>query len=198
MSSNDSNSTQPSRHYARALLIASFLPFCWLAMMVVHEFGHVVAAWSTGGTVAGVVLHPLAISRTDVLPNPRPLIVVWAGPLVGSVAPLILWLSLRAVRIPESFLARFFAGFCLVANGAYIGVGSFDRIGDAGTMLQHGSPTLALWTFGCVSILAGFALWHGQGRHFGMGPYATQVGDRAVVISGCLLGTTLALELILN
>ena len=198
MSSDDGQSTQPSRHGARALLIATFLPFCWLAMMVVHEAGHVVAAWSTGGTVTGVVLHPLAILRTDVLPNTQPLLVVWAGPVVGIVTPLILWLSMRTVRIPESYMARFFVGFCLVANGAYIGAGSFDHIGDAGTMMQHGSPTVVLWTFAAVSIPFGFALWHGQGRYFGVGPHATPVGNRAVVISGCLLSATVVLELILN
>src|SRR5207249_4106234 len=47
------------------LLLATFLPLCWLGMMAVHEFGHVLGLWCIGGTVARVVLHPLTISRTD-------------------------------------------------------------------------------------------------------------------------------------
>ncbi len=66
------------------------MPLCWLGMMGVHEVGHVLAGIFTGGTVTKVVVHPLAISRTDIAPNPMPLIVVWAGPLIGVLLPLLL------------------------------------------------------------------------------------------------------------
>src|SRR5438105_1787209 len=101
-------------------------------MQAVHESGHVFGAWLTGGRVARVVLHPLTISRTDVADNPHPLVVVWAGPIFGVVVPLLLWGAAAASRLPGAFLLRFFAGFCLLANGLYIGVGSFDRVGDCG------------------------------------------------------------------
>ena len=42
-----------------AILIFSMLVASWLAMQVVHEFGHVLAAWATGGEVTRVVLQPL-------------------------------------------------------------------------------------------------------------------------------------------
>jgi hypothetical protein len=54
----------------------------------------------------------------------------------------------------------FFAGFCLIANGLYIGVGSFEAIGDAGDMLRHGSPRWTLILFGAVSALFGLWVWH--------------------------------------
>src|SRR5947209_16580674 len=101
-------------------------------MQAVHESGHVLGAWLTGGRVARVVLHPLTISRTDLVSNPNPLAVVWAGPVVGAVAPLGLWGLAAAARLTAAFVLRFFAGFCLLANGLYIGVGSLDRIGDCG------------------------------------------------------------------
>ena len=130
--------TTPNTH--QLLLIGTFLPLCWLGMMAVHELGHVVGAVVTGGTVERVVLHPLAISRTDVSPNPNPVLVVWAGPLVGVLLPLALLVIFKVGRVSLAYLSQFFAGFCLIANGAYIGVGSFARIGDAGDMLRHGSP----------------------------------------------------------
>src|SRR5947209_3664633 len=99
-------------------------------MQAVHESGHVLGAWFTGGRVSRVVLHPLAISRTDLSDNPHPLLVVWGGPVVGVSAPLLLWAGSAAVRLAGAFMLRFFAGFCLLANGLYIGVGSFDRVGD--------------------------------------------------------------------
>jgi hypothetical protein len=65
---------------------------------------------------------------------------------------------------------RFFAGFCLLANGLYIAIGSFDRIGDCGEMLRHGSSMWHLWLFGVVTAPLGLWLWHRQGPHFGLGP----------------------------
>src|SRR4051794_27203810 len=73
------------------VLITSILLASWLGMQAVHELGHVVGAWLTGGRVARVVLHPLTISRTDFDKNPHPLIVVWAGPILGCVLPLAAW-----------------------------------------------------------------------------------------------------------
>ncbi len=136
-------------------------------MQAVHEFGHVAGAWMTGGRVATVVLHPLTISRTDLAANPDPLTVVWAGPVLGCVLPLIAWWVTR--RWSWSFLLRFFAGFCLIANGAYIAVGAFDRVGDCGEMLKHGSAMWQLWLFGLVTVPVGFRLWHGLGPQFGLG-----------------------------
>jgi hypothetical protein len=36
-------------------------------------------------------------------------------------------------------------------------------------MLRQGSALWQLWLFGAITIPAGFALWHGQGVHFGLG-----------------------------
>jgi hypothetical protein len=151
-------------------LIVSTVLGSWLGMQAVHESGHVLGAVLTGGRVARVVLYPLTISRTDLADNPRPLVVVWAGPVVGVVAPLLLWAAAEATQLPGAFVLRFFAGFCLIANGSYIAFGSFDRVGDCGVMLRHGSEPWQLWLFGAVTAPLGLWLWHNQGRHFGLGP----------------------------
>ena len=57
----------------------------------------------------------------------------------------------------------FFAGFCLITNGAYIAIGSFGRVGDCGVMLEHGSPLWTLLLFGAMTIPLGFYLWHRLG-----------------------------------
>lgn len=138
---------------------AAVLCWSWFLMMAVHEVGHAVAARATGGKIRQIELKPLTISRTDVQPNPHPLIVVWAGPVAGCVLPLIaLGLSHRKSLFGSH--VAFFAGFCLIANGAYIGGGGFDQIGDCRTMLQEGSPLWSLILFGVSAILAGFWIWH--------------------------------------
>lgn len=160
---------------SQAVLIVSTLLGSWLGMQAIHESGHVLGGWLTGGEVAKVVLHPLTISRTDLAFNPHPLVVVWLGPLVGVVLPLLLWAVVAVSRTPGAFVARFFAGFCLIANGAYIGCGSFEGIGDCGEMLRHGSALWQLWLFGALTLPAGLLLWHRQGTHFGLGPTPSKV-----------------------
>lgn len=180
------------------MLIVSVLVGCWFAMQDVHEFGHVAAAWLTGGEVSRVVIHPLTISRTDLGRNPCPAFVVWAGPVVGCVLPLVGWGVAEAFGWSWKYLLRFFAGFCLIANGAYIGVGSFDGIGDAGVMLRNGSPTWLLWAFGAVAVPIGLVLWHKQGKHFGLGDANGRVNVLAAYVSLAILVGLIALGLVVD
>ena len=180
------------------VLIASTLIGSWLGMQAVHEFGHVLGAWLTGGRVSRVVLSPISISRTDLSSNPKPLFVVWSGPVVGALLPLAVWAAAIAVQTPGAFVLRFFAGFCLIANGAYIAVGSFDGIGDCGVMRAYGSPVCLHWLFGVTTAPSGLWLWHGQAIHFGVGTaakeidagvsYATLAVAAVLIAVGFLLG----------
>ena len=131
--------------------------------MAVHEIGHVVGAIVTGRKVEGVVLHPLTISRTDVSPNPSPAVVVWLGPILGCLVPIAAWLVVPRSRMIARNVAMFFAGFCLIANGAYIAIGAFVGVGDCGEMLRTGSPLWTLIAFGLVTVALGLVLWHRLG-----------------------------------
>ncbi len=141
--------------FNQLIFAASVVLLSWYGMMAVHELGHVVGAYATGGTVRRVFLEPLAISHTEYGQLPHPGLVVWAGPILGSLLPLVL--------VPVGKLGRFFAGFCLVANGAYIGVGSFEGIGDCALMLLTGTPRWAMWIFSVVTFPSGLYLWHRLG-----------------------------------
>jgi len=164
------------------LLIVTCL-WSWYAMMAVHELGHVIGACATGGHVSDVVLEFASFSRTDVHPNPKPLFVVWMGPVAGVVLPLAAWLVARGLWHEIAVLFRFFAGFCLVVNGAYIGGGSFDGIGDAGDMMDAGSPIWALWLFGLVCFAGGLMLWHGIGRRLGVTRNGPRLSRQLMVAS---------------
>ena len=151
-----------SRFY-QLLYSLSVLLGSWLAMMGVHELGHVIGGLLTGGSVSRVVLHPLAISRTDLSVNPYPAAVVWAGPVCGVFLPLVSLLVAVQLRWSQAKLIQFFVGFCLIANGAYIVGGSWEGIGDCGVMLQTGTPLWLMWGFGLLTVPAGFYLWHRLG-----------------------------------
>jgi hypothetical protein len=163
-------------------LIAVTLVACWLGMQAVHETGHVLGAWTTGARVERVVLHPLTISRTDVSENRYPLVVAWMGPVFGVALPVAIWLVATLVGMPGAFVLRFFAGFCLIANGGYLAFGALQRIGDCGTLLSHGAPLWSLILFGAVTMPLGLALWNGTGPGFGLGSRPLPI-DRRVTIA---------------
>ena len=128
--------------------------------MALHELGHVAGAMLTGGSIERVVLHPLTISRTDVLPNPNPGVVAWLGPIAGCVLPIAAALVLPTRGEATRTIALFFGGFCLVANGVYIAAGSFGGVGDAGVMLRSGSPQRLWLLFGFTATGLGMFTWH--------------------------------------
>lgn len=165
----------------KMLLVISTLGLSWLAMMAVHELGHVLNAWTSGGHVERVVLHPLAISRTDVSPNPHPLWVAWGGALWGTMIPLLLLKVARLRPWRHQFLAAFFAGFCCLANGLYLAAGSFDRVGDAGDLLRHGTAQWQLIAFGLPLAALGLWLWNGLGPHFGWSAGAKPIDRRLAI-----------------
>jgi hypothetical protein len=146
----------------RVLYLVVVVVLCWIWMQGIHELGHVLAAAATGGHVTHVVWHPTAISRTDVAPNPSPLFVCWSGPVFGAVVPwLAAWLDRG--RSEWQTVLRFFAGFCLLANGAYLSIGSIDRVGDAGDLLRLGASPAQLWCVGIVFLAVGLWIWHRLG-----------------------------------
>jgi hypothetical protein len=157
--------------FHQALLIFSTIASSWLAMMGVHEFGHVMNAWLSGGTVSRVALHPLVFSRTDFVRNPQPLFTAWGGALWGIAIPILIWVICRRFFKRYAFLAAFFAGFCLIANGAYLAGGSFlTRVGgdDAGVILQNGGERWQLLLYGLPVVAAGLWFWNGLGANFGL------------------------------
>ncbi len=174
------------QRFHQILFSVSLVALCWFGMMAVHELGHVAGAVVTGGTIQRVILYPLTISRTDVDPNPAPGIVVWLGPIVGSVLPL-LFLAFRWSNVALKKSLAFFAGFCLIANGAYIAIGSLDGVGDCGEMLRTGTPIWVMIAFGAVAISGGLLIWHRLGtvRQFLSNP---KVANRrlAYVTAGAL------------
>ena len=61
------------------------------------------------------------------------------------------------------------AGFCLVANGAYIGLAAIEGVADSGEMLRNCSPHWLLYLFGVAATAAGLWVWHRTSEEFGFG-----------------------------
>ena len=180
----------------QGVLILSALGLSWLGMQVIHEAGHALLAWAGGETVHRVVLHPLAISRTDSSHDHHPLLVIWGGPAIGVLLPLIVLGVARLARagVGVSDLFQTFAGFCLIANGLYLGVGSFQGIGDAGDLIRHGTPRSVLIAFGVVAVPLGLFFWNGIGPSFGLGHAEGRVSRRAALGTLAALAVVAAVE----
>jgi len=161
-------------------------------MLILHEWGHMLAAIVTGGRVTGWSLKPWSISRTDVAPNPQPLAVAWGGAALGVAAPSTLALLANAVRSRLAPLACLFAGFCLLANGAYLAFGTFDNVGDVRDLLRHGAATWMLWLFGLVAMSAGLWFWHRLLERFPWRLSTTQITRRSAIIA-CIFAITMFL-----
>lgn len=190
-----------SDRFFQALLVLSAFGLAWLGMMAAHEAGHVLHALVSGGVVTRIVLHPAEFSRTELGTNPHPLFVAWGGAIWGSVAPLGMWAAARAVAPRHAYLARFFAAFCFVANGAYLAGGALmgSRGGDdAGAILVHGGQTWHLLAFGTIAVGAGLYLLNGLGPSFGLGPARGRVDRKAAVAVAAALVGVVAVELILS
>ncbi len=166
----------------QVLLIVSAVGFSWTAMTILHEIGHVFHAVLSGGNVVQVALSPWEFSRTDVLPNPSPLFVAWGGAVWGVLVPIAAWIVTRTTARSHSYLAAFFAGFCCIANGAYIGAGSIVQEGDAGDMLRNGAALWVLIVYGIAAVATGLRLWNGLGTHFGLGDGKARVERQTAVV----------------
>jgi hypothetical protein len=159
---------------------------------MVHESGHVAVTLLLGGTVEHVILHPLTISQTVRSGSRSPLCDCWAGPLLGAALPAAAWLAARRWCPGSAAELRLFAGFCLLANGVYLGLGWIDRIGDAGEILDDGGSLWSLILFGLVAIACGLWFIDGGQRTLGFGAQARTVTlRRALAMAAAALALTL-------
>jgi hypothetical protein len=180
------------RQSRQILLVGSILWLSWLTMMLVHECGHVVGAVATGGKVRRVVWHPAVISRTDVRPNPQPLIEVSAGPVLGSVVPVGIAVAASLIRLRVAYLIWVVAGLCLIANGAYVGIGAMRPIGDAEELVSHGMARWPMGAFGLPAVATGFWFWHRVGPRLGFGAGPAEISARHAYLTFALAVTMTA------
>ena len=135
-------------------------------MMAMHESGHVMHAYLSGGKVRQVSIPLWGFSFTELESNPHPAFVAWGGVIWGCMIPCIA-LGLLGILAPAKSIARavsIFAGFCLIANGAYLLTAIFDPVGDAADLVQAGVSGILLAFLGAIAISAGLSIWHRWGK----------------------------------
>ena len=194
----------PAPLWLRATAAVAAAWAAWWLMMASHEVGHLIATLLTGGRIDRIDLSPIGFSQTHLTRTPHPAIVVWAGPVFGVLDALSGWLLARWWARSDETIAwmmpafTFLVGFCLIANGLYIGVGWFDRVGDTGEMLRTGTPVAAMVAFGVVFTAIGLALWNQLGPWLGVKQLRDGPARALLVASGVVLVVGFLVEAGLN
>lgn len=133
--------------YFVALLIAS-----WCVMTFTHEMGHIVGGWCCGGTLKNADLLPWHLPHSIFDPDPKPLVTLWCGPLLGVAIPVAIALLVRREWM------WFIANFCVLANGAYIATAwiSGDRYLDTPKLLVHGAHPMVIALYCVLMVGVGY------------------------------------------
>jgi mannose/fructose/N-acetylgalactosamine-specific phosphotransferase system component IIC len=150
----------------RLLIRLVVLYLSWLGMLAVHELGHVIHAMVSRGRVTATSFPLLGFSQTFVDPNPHPQFVAWGGPVWGCLLPVLGLVVCLALRRKVAVMVWFFTGFCLICNGAYIGLGWMKQSGDAHDLIREGAPVATLIAFGVIGFVGGLFCWHQIPSHW--------------------------------
>lgn len=121
-------------------------------MTTTHETGHVIGGWLGGGRLVSLDLAPWRLPHSIHVPDPHPLLTLWAGPVVGIAAPTLIAV---VVRRPAGW---FVADFCWLANGVYLGLAAWagDRHLDTPRMIAAGTPAWCVAMFCLISVSVGY------------------------------------------
>jgi hypothetical protein len=133
--------------YLTLLLVAS-----WCVMGTTHELGHVVCGLWSGGTLRSADLWPWHLPYSIFDPDPRPLLTLWGGPMLGVVLPVVIAALLR--RNWSWFIAH----FCVLANGLYLATAwvTGDRELDTFKLLAHGASPVTIAVYCSLTIGIGY------------------------------------------
>lgn len=150
--------TRPSTPLRRGFRFALLLAASWCVMTFTHESGHVVCGLASGGTLREADLAPWHLPHSRFDPDPRPLVTLWGGPVLGALVPLAL-----AALIRRGW-AWFVGSFCLLANGSYLAVAwvSGEPELDTARLLRHGAPPAALVAYCVATIVPGYLAFRRQ------------------------------------
>jgi hypothetical protein len=81
-------------------------------------------------------------------------------------------------------------------TGWYLGVGSFDRVGDAGDLLRHWAAVWQLWLFGLATAPSGLFLWHRLGPYFGLGSARGRVSTAVAAVTTAVCAAIVLFEIL--
>ncbi len=121
-------------------------------MTFTHEMGHIIGGTCCGGSLESANLLPWHIPYSIFEPDPFPLVTLWAGLIIGVLAPVAL-----AMIVQRDWM-WFIANFCVLANGAYIATAWFsgDRYLDTPKLIEDGASPITIAVYCLLTIGFGY------------------------------------------
>ena len=130
--------------------------FTWLSSMFLHEMGHIISGWLSGGEFRYIDVYPFHFSTTILQPNPHPALVTWSGLLLGWTLPLLtipLW-KIEWAAIGATLQS--WSAYCWLAFGAYLALAAGESLSDTGQLLTEGWPLAVLIAVGLTVAIFGY------------------------------------------
>ena len=141
-----------NRLFKRGAYFVILLAASWCVMTFLHESGHILCDWASGGTLQQADVAPWHLPHSSFDPDPQPLVTLWGGPILGALVPLTVALLARRDWM------WFIAYFCVLANGSYLAVAWFtgERHLDTPKLLHHGAHPATIAAYCALTIGAGY------------------------------------------
>lgn len=142
----------------KGLLLLGSFEIAYNLSEFLHELGHAIAAWTTGGQVFGIVIHPFNWSYCSAV-SPNQLFLTSGGVLLSSLAGFLVFLGL--IRWPKyALLPLLLVGpITLINNGDYLLMDLLVQSGgDACSLVAMGVPSVVIIFGATLLLLTGFAL----------------------------------------
>lgn len=159
-SASGASMTSPDPPTAAKPLPVLLLLLCWswVVMTVTHELGHVIGGIASGAVPTNLEIRPWKLPHSTFSPDPNPLMTLWAGPILGSVVPLLVACCLRRPA------AWFIGWFCVVANAVYLLLGwlLFEPELDSTKMIRSGTPSYVLLLFVAMTLPVSYVAFRQQ------------------------------------
>jgi hypothetical protein len=153
----------------RSLFIFGSFSCGWVLGIILHELGHAVSMWITGGVVDRITISPFSWSYTYYGSVPKyPNFTTWSGILIGSLFGLVILLAIA--RRPTPYLVPLvFTGVTpMLQGGGYYLIDTFiSKEGDAASLIESGIPmtvvlgaAILIATMGVFFVIR-FIYWNG-------------------------------------
>lgn len=166
------------------LTVLGSYAFAYCTAAALHELGHALAAWLSGGKVQAMRIDPFGGSFVQVVPDSHPILTHSAGFILGPLASLAI--VRRRDQLP-AWLAPAAIALCtigLLSCAFYLLVGAALDVGDVRALARLGVPRFALVASGLALLLGGALAASVSLQAFGVGADASIAYRAAILIVG--------------
>jgi len=166
----------------RMLIVGGLYVFVSYVSEIVHELGHVLAAWGTGGQVYGIVISAFSWSYAYAYSS-ESMALAWSGFAAQVAFGVMVFCLLWICKSRLSLVGVLLAAESLAEAGGYMLVGAITNEGDSATLIGRGIAPVVLIAIGAALWLLSIPVVLPAGALLNMGRGRTRWRSGALVLS---------------